>query len=611
MVGSVTPDMIAADAGAFFDFLESRPEVKGAAFGVFGYCMGGRTSVIVAGRQPDRVAAAASFHGGGLVTDDPNSPHLLADQMKATVYVGRRGERRRLHRRARRNAGQGADRGRRRAHGRVLSGRARLRGAGQPALRQGGRGPALGRAGAAVRRLAVLTWTAPAVGRACAVRDHIRVDNEVSTTHDGRRRRRIADKPGTRPELAAGQRRAVRAGSRPPSSPAPTSSSSTSRMRSPPRTRPRARGNVIKWLGEGNGDWVRVNGFGTQWWADDLEMLSGTSVGGVMLAMVESVDHVTETAKRLPNVPIVALVETARGLERITEIAAAKGTFRLAFGIGDFRRDTGFGDNPTTLAYARSRFTIAAKAAHLPSAIDGPTVGSSALKLSEATAVSAEFGMTGKICLTPDQCATVNEGLSPSLDEITWAKEFFLEFERDGGEIRNGSDLPRIARANKILDLARAYGIEPSEFDDVDEPGAHPRAVGHVPLLILGRTLSARVPEGRDRPEDAAGRVKTRKDRQHDQHDEHDQPIGPAVADVPPDDGEEHRTDEHHEVAPIALIGRRHLSDLPAPLGRRDQVADALVDAGLQPGFQLGPIIRNPFQQVHVLLDRRANVRSL
>ncbi len=74
-------------------------------------------------------------------------------------------------------------------------------------------------------------------------------------------------------------------------------------------------------------------------WAEDLEALSDSSVGGVMLAMVESVDHVTETAKRLPNKPIVALVETARGLERITEIASAKGTFRLAFGIGDFRRD--------------------------------------------------------------------------------------------------------------------------------------------------------------------------------------------------------------------------------------------------------------------------------
>ena len=233
-----------------------------------------------------------------------------------------------------------------------------------------------------------------------------------------------------------------------------------------PKDKAVARDNVTQWLAAGNSDWVRVNGFGTQWWADDLELLSNTSVGGIMLAMVESVDHVTETAKRLPNVPIVALVETARGLERITEIAATKGTFRLAFGIGDFRRDTGFGENPATLAYARSRFTIAAKAAHLPSAIDGPTVGSSALRLSEATAVSAEFGMTGKICLTPDQCSTVNEGLSPSQDEISWAKEFFTEFQRDGGEIRNGSDLPRIARANKILDLAKAYGIHESEFSD-------------------------------------------------------------------------------------------------------------------------------------------------
>ena len=95
MIGSVTPDMIASDAGAFFDFLAQRPEVKGDAFGVCGYCMGGRTSVIVAGRQPDRVAAAGSFHGGGLVTDDPTSPHLLADRMKADGLRGGRRERRR------------------------------------------------------------------------------------------------------------------------------------------------------------------------------------------------------------------------------------------------------------------------------------------------------------------------------------------------------------------------------------------------------------------------------------------------------------------------------------------------------------------------------------
>jgi carboxymethylenebutenolidase len=88
MIGSLTQDMITADAGAFLDFLASRPEVRGDRFGVCGYCMGGRISVIVAGRHPERVAAAGSIHGGGLVTDGPDSPHLLADRMTGTVYVG-------------------------------------------------------------------------------------------------------------------------------------------------------------------------------------------------------------------------------------------------------------------------------------------------------------------------------------------------------------------------------------------------------------------------------------------------------------------------------------------------------------------------------------------
>ncbi|OBI40629.1 dienelactone hydrolase [Mycobacterium kyorinense] len=87
MIGTVTPLKMAIDAEAFFDYLAGRPEVSGNRFGVCGYCMGGRTSVVVAGRQPERVAAAASFHGGGLVTDSPDSPHLLADQIQGAVYV--------------------------------------------------------------------------------------------------------------------------------------------------------------------------------------------------------------------------------------------------------------------------------------------------------------------------------------------------------------------------------------------------------------------------------------------------------------------------------------------------------------------------------------------
>jgi carboxymethylenebutenolidase len=88
MMSKVTPDRMAADAEAFFGYLEGRAEVSGNRFGTTGYCMGGRTSLVVAGRVPDRVAAAMSFHGGGLASDSPDSPHLLANRMRAAVYVG-------------------------------------------------------------------------------------------------------------------------------------------------------------------------------------------------------------------------------------------------------------------------------------------------------------------------------------------------------------------------------------------------------------------------------------------------------------------------------------------------------------------------------------------
>ena len=88
MIKSITPEAMESDAKAFFGYLEARPEVRGQRFGTTGYCMGGRTSLIVAGRVPDRVAAAMSFHGGGLASDDPGSPILLADRIRAAVYVG-------------------------------------------------------------------------------------------------------------------------------------------------------------------------------------------------------------------------------------------------------------------------------------------------------------------------------------------------------------------------------------------------------------------------------------------------------------------------------------------------------------------------------------------
>ena len=76
-----------ADTEAFIALIDSRKDVKGRKIGTTGYCMGGGISLTVAGTYPDRIAAAASFHGGGLATDGEDSPHLLAPKMKARIYV--------------------------------------------------------------------------------------------------------------------------------------------------------------------------------------------------------------------------------------------------------------------------------------------------------------------------------------------------------------------------------------------------------------------------------------------------------------------------------------------------------------------------------------------
>ncbi len=88
LMGALTRDKIIADAGAYCDFLLARPEVSGTAIGTTGYCLGGRMSIVTASALGDKIAVAASFHGGGLaVADDASSPHLFADQITATVYV--------------------------------------------------------------------------------------------------------------------------------------------------------------------------------------------------------------------------------------------------------------------------------------------------------------------------------------------------------------------------------------------------------------------------------------------------------------------------------------------------------------------------------------------
>jgi carboxymethylenebutenolidase len=88
MIDSLSDTKVMRDTAAIVAFLDRDSRVQSGSIGAVGYCMGGRFALSAAGTFPDRVAAAASFHGTALATDRVDSPHLLADRMRAKLYVG-------------------------------------------------------------------------------------------------------------------------------------------------------------------------------------------------------------------------------------------------------------------------------------------------------------------------------------------------------------------------------------------------------------------------------------------------------------------------------------------------------------------------------------------
>lgn len=88
MMAALTPASAMADAEAYLRFLEGLQSTSDGPVGITGYCMGGALALRTAAAYPARVAAVGSFHGGRLATDASDSPHLLADEIQAELYLG-------------------------------------------------------------------------------------------------------------------------------------------------------------------------------------------------------------------------------------------------------------------------------------------------------------------------------------------------------------------------------------------------------------------------------------------------------------------------------------------------------------------------------------------
>lgn len=237
--------------------------------------------------------------------------------------------------------------------------------------------------------------------------------------------------------------------------------------------RPAAREHTHHQLTTGSRLWVRINNASTLDWARDLEMLSTATPAGVVLAKAEDPSQIRRTAAGLESgVPIVAMIESARGLENVRAIAAASPTVRLAFGSGDFRLDTGISGDALSLAYTRSRRVIASRAAQIDAPIDGPTLTSDPHELQDHLKIGSAAGMSGKLCLSAAHIDPINKAFTPSPSDRQWAHDLIEELGADGSGIRRGSERPQLARALRIRDLAASFATAVLRLESVLKAGA-------------------------------------------------------------------------------------------------------------------------------------------
>lgn len=218
-----------------------------------------------------------------------------------------------------------------------------------------------------------------------------------------------------------------------------------------------ARKVAREWLRD-NPSWVRISDVGSGEHGLDVEAVRDTpGVLGVVLAKAESADDVHTTARELPGLPIVPMIESALALTRAVEIAAAGPAVRLAFGVGDFRHDTGVANTPAALTHARSQLVVASRAAGLPGPIDGPSAQQDSVP--PDTRFASELGMTGKLAVRPADAVAINAALSPSAADIDSAAAMIEKLGQNGEHVASGADVPRLAAAKAVLRRARQFGI--------------------------------------------------------------------------------------------------------------------------------------------------------
>ncbi len=210
---------------------------------------------------------------------------------------------------------------------------------------------------------------------------------------------------------------------------------------------------------------VRINARSTPWFADDLAALSRASVSGIMLAKAESASDIAAIHTRLRrDIPVIPLVETARGVAELPSLLSAPSVSVAAFGSLDFCVDLGCSSSWEALLLARSEIVLRSRLAGLPSPLDGVTTCLDDPTVVETEARrAADLGYGGKLAIHPRQIVPIRQGFLPDAQAKLWAEKVVAAAAHaaDGAVRVDGAmvDPPLVAKAQFILaQVAKSQG---------------------------------------------------------------------------------------------------------------------------------------------------------
>lgn len=226
-----------------------------------------------------------------------------------------------------------------------------------------------------------------------------------------------------------------------------------------------ARHAVAAWLPSAPPMHVRINGVGTPWFEDDLQMCCEAGVHALILPKAEHTAYIADIAARTKGrTKILPMIESALGMWNAMDLARSEYVERLAFGAIDFQHDLSISADDQELLYFRSQLVLVSRVAGLVPPVDGVTTAlDNPEQVSKDAMRAKRLGFGGKSCIHPAQIPQVNACFGVSPDELAWARRVLdAAGSAQGAAVAvDGQmvDKPVLARAEAILKNAAAQPL--------------------------------------------------------------------------------------------------------------------------------------------------------